>query len=125
MSQDSKWGALYLIIGAVLAGLLGVFQNWWTGRANTREDFLNMIDQNRLMLESDQFDASLTYRVKSSDMNLYITKLKRVLFKRNRIKLEKAWKEYQEMEKSLATITKHEIKHFWDFCYDLASSNWT
>jgi hypothetical protein len=121
MSQDAKWAAVFMIIGALLAGIVGLIQNWWIARINAREEMLSVIEEARLTFEMKGLKPDSVYKLRHREITLAVLKFRRNIFCCNRRKLNREWKAYKQLEHDHEEITKGEIERFWNFCYEMAS----
>jgi hypothetical protein len=120
MSQDSEWGGIFMIIGAVISAAVGMWQVCWIDRRQVKSRFKDLIDERMPGLKDKAVDAKTMYGITFNDLAIAKKRLEATLSRCKRAELEKQWNHYERLKES-SEIERDRMIKFWDKFSELAS----
>lgn len=121
--SETMWNGIFMVGGALLAGVFGILQSRLQRRMQVRDDFSDMIDERFAMLDGETFEAKTVYDCSIVEFQTFMRKLDGALCKCTSRKLKEEWKKYEQMAKFPDKITKDEIRKSWKR-FKKISSGW-
>lgn len=105
MSQDSEWAGVWMFMGAFFAVWGGIFQNWWVGRCQIKDDILEHIERSFVQIEAG-WNAESVFSSSIGSIHLPLKRFERSVWCCKRKKLQATWNNYKNLEKHELSVEK-------------------